>query len=59
LHIGVRDHRPLGEAEQLAITGRHDRGQGLWRVRESAVTVGVTAHADGKTVWATISTSVH
>lgn len=57
LHLSVRDAR-TGQAPELRpIDAAAPRGRGLQMVDALSASWGVTPHADGKTVWAVVTTS--
>jgi anti-sigma regulatory factor (Ser/Thr protein kinase) len=60
VHIAVRDHRPGGVArpgQPVPSPSPTRRGHGLVLVEQLSRSWGVTAHDDGKTVWAIIDTA--
>jgi anti-sigma regulatory factor (Ser/Thr protein kinase) len=54
LHLGVRDFYPSGPLRPAPVDVTALRGRGLHIVIATAANWGVTAHSDGKTVWATV-----
>lgn len=55
LHIGVRDYGPSGPPRVRPVDLTAERGRGLHLVVLLSGRWGVTGHADGKTVWASLT----
>jgi anti-sigma regulatory factor (Ser/Thr protein kinase) len=55
LHVGVRDHSTTGLPRPAPVDPTAPRGRGLHLISTMTGAWGVTEHADGKTVWASLA----